>query len=350
MANIREIAKLAGVSRSTASLVINNSPLVKKETREKVLAVIRETKYVPNNNARNLSRKIMNSLGIIVLSDLMRSRSYDFHNGTGLYSLNVIQGITSALADTEYSVNIEYFHGSDSVDKIPKLLRDRKVDGAFIVGGYCENPFIERLRDTGIPIVIVAVGAGSSACDSVLSDPAQGAYLSVRHLIEMGHQRIGFINSPATFRSSAQRVKGVERIFAEIGVAFYPHDMMYTAHNNGVSGYEAIRKAWMEGKRYDGIATANPQIAVGAMRFLHEQGVLIPTNVSFVAYEDNSLCGYSNPPLTAINIHKELMGEEAARLLLLRIAEPSRACQLTTIDMCLVSRQSVINRNNGGHI
>lgn len=348
MANIREIAKLAGVSRSTASLVINNSPLVKQETREKVLAVIQKTKYVPNNNARNLSRKIMNSLGIIVLSDLKRSRSYDFNNGTGMYSLNVIQGITSALADTDYSVIIEYFHESDSKDGMPKLLRDRKIDGAFIVGGYCEDQFIDRLLDTGIPFVIVAVGAGSNACDSVVSNPAEGAYLSVRHLMETGHKKIGFINCPATFRSSALRVQGVSRIAGETDGAFRLECMLFTEHNNGASGYEAMKQAWLEGKRFDGIATANPQIALGAMRFLQEQGIRVPEDISFVAYEDNSLCGYSNPPLTAVNIQKELMGEQAAGLLLNRIADPLRSCALTQVEMHLVQRRSVENRERRG--
>jgi len=348
MANIREIASLAGVSRSTASLVINNSPLVKAETREKVLAVIRKMNYVPNNNARNLSRKIMNSLGIIVLSDLKRSRSYDFHNATGLYSLNVIQGITSALADTDYSVIIEYLHEPDSRDGMPKLIRNRRIDGAFIVGGFCEDGFISRLKETGIPFVIVSVGSRSAACDTVFSDPAQGAYISVKHLLQTGHTHIGFINCPASFRSSTLRVQGVERVFGEAGAAISPECIMYTEHNNGASGYETMKQAWMEGKRFDGIAAANPQIALGAMRFLLEQGVRMPEDISFVAYEDNTLCGYSNPPLTAVNIQKELMGERATQLLLQRIADPQRPCEHIPVGLYLVERSSVKDRKRQG--
>ena len=109
MITIREIAAIAGVSRSTVSLVLNNSPLVKAETREKVLAVIQDTGYVPNSNARNLSWRATKCLGIVILSDQKRSACYDYSQSVGLFSLNVMQGLIDRLADSEYSVIIEYF-------------------------------------------------------------------------------------------------------------------------------------------------------------------------------------------------------------------------------------------------
>lgn len=344
MTNIREIAAIAGVSRSTVSLVLNNSDLVRPATREKVLKVIREAKYVPNNNARNLSRKVMSSLGVIVLSDQQRSRSYDFDNGVGLYSLNVIRGIAGSLEGSDYSINIEYFCEPESEDGMPRLFRERRIDGAFIIGGFCEEPFIEKLLETGIPFVIVAVGAPERLCDSVVSDPARGAYESVRYLAERGHRRIGFINCPVTFRSAHLRVKGVRQAMAERGDTFADEAMIFCDHNNGESGYRAMRKAWAEGLRFDGIGAANPQVAMGAIRFLMQQGVRIPEDCSCIAYEDNSLCGYSAPGLTAINIQKERMGEEAVSLLLGRIAEPGRPLQSVQVDSYLVERDSVCER------
>ena len=104
MITIREIAAIAGVSRSTVSLVLNNSPLVKAETREKVLAVIQDTGYVPNSNARNLSWRATKCLGIVILSDQKRSACYDYSQSVGLFSLNVMQGLIDRLGDSEYSV------------------------------------------------------------------------------------------------------------------------------------------------------------------------------------------------------------------------------------------------------
>lgn len=343
MANIREIAALAGVSRSTVSLVLNNSPLVKTETREKVKRVIRQAKYVPNSNARGLSRRVMGSLGIIVLSDQRRSRSYELNDSVGLYSLNVIRGITSRLADTAYAVNIEYFCAEEGTG-LPALVRERRVDGAFIVGGYCDAPFIRMMLDSGVPFVTVAVGAPEKECDSVCADPALGAYESLRYLSRRGHARIGFINCPRSFRSARLREEGAARAQRDGAGALAPDGMRYCAHNNGQGGYDAMREAWQSGLRFDGIATANPQIAMGAIRFLREQGVDVPHDVSFIAYEDNSLCGYSSPPLTAINIQKEAMGERAADMLLRRVADRQKPVESEIVSAHLVERGSVLDR------
>ena len=341
MATIREIAAIAGVSRSTVSLVLNHSPLVKQETRELVQRVIDQTGYVPNSNARNLSWKVTKSLGIIVLSDQQRTTSYDFGNAVGLFSLNVMRGITSRLADTDYSVIIEYFCVSESQEELPKLIRERKVDGAFIVGGFCEERLIRGLTDTAIPFVTVAVGAPEQMCDSVVSDPAQGTRDSLLALIQRGRRRLGLVNCPESFRSAHLRVEGLERVFKDTGCGFDPPAVLYCRHNNGESGYDAMKAAWEKGLRFDGLAAANPQIALGAMRFLLEQGVSIPRDVSMIAYEDNALCGYAIPPLTAVNIQKEKMGQEAADLLLSRIEAPLREVQSITVPSYMVERSSV---------
>ena len=218
MITIREIAAIAGVSRSTVSLVLNNSPLVKAETREKVLRVIRETGYVPNSNARNLNWRTTRSLGIIVLSDQQRTNEYDFSNSVGLFSLNVMRGITSRLAETEYSIFIEYFsheqatagspsgiHSAESLH-VPKLIRERKVDGAFLVGGFCKDSLVQACAPTGIPLVTVGVGAENALCDAVISDPSEGTYDALMRLYAAGRRRIGLANCPQTSNSAEMRV------------------------------------------------------------------------------------------------------------------------------------------------
>lgn len=338
---IRKIAEIAGVSKSTVSLVLNSSPLVNEKTRKKVEDVIRRTGYVPNNSARNLSKRINNSLGIIVLSDLERTCSYDFDNGVGLFSNNIIRGVASRLADTQYSVAIEYFHNEEQNGGLPKLIKERKIDGALIVGGYCQEDFIANLNDSGIPFVTVAVGQREEACDCVVSDPSLGAYMSLRYLVEHGHRNIGFINCPRSFRSAAVRLKGIQRLEEEEKIQFPSENILYCRQNNGQSGYAALKEAWEKGMRFDGIATANPQITLGAMRFLSEKGIRIPEDVSIISYEDNSLCGYATPGITAINIQKEKMGELAANLLLTRIGDMQKEIESIVVDQYLVVRDSV---------
>ena len=351
MITIREIAAIAGVSRSTVSLVLNNSPLVRQETREKVLQVIRDTGYVPNANARNLNWRSNRSLGIVVLSDQQRSINYDFSNSIGLFSLNVMRGITGCLADSDYSVIIEYYTDQPAAGDsalhspqallLPRLIRDRKVDGAFLVGGFCDESLLAACAATGIPLMTVGVGADNTICDSVVSDPGEGTYTALHRLYRAGRRNLALINCPQSFRSHAMRVEGMRRMLREVGLPYREENMIHGLHNNGESAYEAIRAAWQAGVRFDGLVAANPQCAIAAMRCLTEHGLQVPRDVSIIAYEDNSLCGYAIPPLTAINIQKERMGEEAANLMLKRLTEPQLPRQLITVPSYIVERESV---------
>ena len=344
MATIRDVAAKANVSRSTVSLVLNDSPLVKKETREHVQKVIEELNYVPNNNARSLSNKVMNSLGMIVLSEHEASRSYDFQYDTGLFSQSILNGISQRLSDTDYNVIIEHYSPGVVGNELPKLIRSRRVDGAFIVGSMYDRDFINRMKAAGIPFVIVGAGTEESECDSVWADVSEGSYLSVEYLVRTGHRKICYLNCPRTFRSNYARVSGVERSVNAMGLDFNYDWIVNCSRISGEGGYLAMKQLWESGARPDSMITANAPIAMGAMRYLHEQNVRVPEDISVIAYEDNVLCGYSIPALTAVNIQKECMGETAAEVLLKRLAEPGKPWEVTKIRPYLVERDSVRSR------
>ena len=343
MITIREIAAIAGVSRSTVSLVLNNSPLVKEETREKVRAVIRETGYVPNSNARNLSWRATKCLGIVILSDLKRSAVYDYSHSVGLFSLNVMQGLIDRLSDTEYSMLIEYFSPTQAEDvpHLPKLLRERKVDGVFLVGGFLSGHLLADCLSVGVPLVAVGLDSPSTLCDCVISDLEGGTYQALMALYRKGRRQIGLMNSPRSFLSSQPRLRAMQRFCRDIGTVCSEDMVLYGQHNNGESAYEALKKSWQEGSRFDGLVGANPQAALGAMRFLHEIGLRVPQDVSVISYEDNSLCGYAIPPLTAINIRQNVMGSQAAEMMLSRLAEPDQPVRSIVIPSYMVERESV---------
>ena len=342
MTTIRDVAAVANVSRSTVSLVLNNSPLVKKETREHVLEVIREMNYVPNNNARSLSNKVMNSLGVIILSEHGASRSYDFQSDTGLFSQGILNGISQRISDTDYNVNIEHYSPDTAGGRLPKLICNRRVDGAFVVGGMYDRDFIRQVKAAGIPFVIVGAGTEELECDSVWSDVEEGIRLSMKHLAENGHTRICYLNSPKNYRSNYARSSGVRQSAGALGLDFNDDWLVSCSCNSGQGGYQAMKALWESGARPDGMIAANPPIAMGAMRYLYEQGVTVPKDISVIAYEDNVLCGYSIPALTAVNIQKECMGETAAEMLLKRLEEPERPWEVQRIASYLVERDSVL--------
>ena len=153
MANIHDVAKRAGVSKSTVSLVLNHSPLVKEDTRELVEAAIEELGYVPSSNARGLRNQKTNSLGIVILTEEEGGTGYDIDQFAGLCSYNIADGIYQGLAGSRYSVATEYISLEKASKSLPKMVEDRRVDGVFVVGSFFDVDLIPRIQACGIPTV-----------------------------------------------------------------------------------------------------------------------------------------------------------------------------------------------------
>ena len=148
MPTIEDVARRAGVSRSTVSLVINHSPKVKAETRELVEKVISEINYVPNSNARGLSARVTNNLGVVFMQDYLPGTqiSYDNDQHIGLCSFNISNGIMAGLAGTDYGVITERFCSIAAPDELPRMIREKRVDGVFVVGLPFSEQFLPNLQ------------------------------------------------------------------------------------------------------------------------------------------------------------------------------------------------------------
>lgn len=346
MATIRDVAKRAGVSRSTVSLVLNNSPLPKEETRERVMQVIKEMNYVPNNNARGLSSRSTYHLGIIIMQDDTPRVSYDFDQRTGLNSFNISTGIIEGLVDTDYGVIPEFFSSMKNSDDLPRLIRNNRVDGAFIVGAPYHEKMINRLLEMKFPFVLVGVNSFMEGVDSILADPAEGVRLSLSYMYQMGHRKICYVNGPDIYASSQIRKAEVLRVSKELGIKIKESWILQCRYNNGKNSKETFKKFWEEGNRPDGIIGANTQLALGARSYLYDIGVHVPKDVSVMGQDDSSLAGYATPALTSLDIHKEQLGRLAAHCLLKRLENPNKPPEKIVLSPNLVKRDSVMDRTH----
>lgn len=347
MPTINDVAKRAGVSRSTVSLVINRSKLVKEETRRLVEQVIDEINYVPNSNARGLSARVTNNLGVIFMKDYLPDStqvSYDSDQHIGLCSFNIFNGIMSGLAGTDYGLITEAFCCGEESAALPRLVTEKRVDGLFVVARPFSPAFLSALRETGLPFVLVGVGCREEGIDSIYADPGEGTRLSVEEMLRTGHQNICLLNSYTPPGNISSRLVAYRDALLKAGMPFREDWNVRSAANNGAGAYRAFRAFWEAGNRPDAIVAANGQSALGAMRYLYEVGVRVPDQVSIIAYEDSSVCGYAVPPLTSVNIRKEEMGSQAARCLLRRIREPDRPAEDIAIAPYMVYRSSVKER------
>lgn len=341
MITIIDVAKYAGVSKSTVSLVLNKSPLVKASTREKVLRAMDDLHYVPNSNARGLSAKSTYCLGIVIMTEDEPTISYDFDRHTGLCSYDISSGIISALVGTEFGVIIEQFCSVANPQKLPLIVKNHRVDGVFIVGAPYDGGMLAAMDEIGFPYVLVGVNSYEPGVDSVRADPGEGARLGYEYLYGEGYRDILLLNCPKLFRSAKVRVDAVTEAAKDHGIDFTEKDIVYIEKNNGKSSYDAFSAYWRSGARPEAVLAANGQIALGAMRFLYENNVRIPDDISFVSYEDSSISGNSIPGLTTVNIHKELMGEKAAQCLLNRLKNPNASPCVIDVPAELVIRESV---------
>lgn len=344
VATIWDVAKCAGVSKSTVSLVINNSPLVKIETKQRVEDAIEQLGYVCNNNARGLRKRETKCLGIIVATESKTEQTYEYDYETGLFSYNISNGIPTGLVDTDYGLLTERYCAAEAKGEMPSIVKNSRVDGLFLVGGLFEDCFIDELLKRKIPTV--AVGKYYSKIDCIYPDVRGGTRDEVSYLLHNGHTHIAYINCPQAYTASQARLNGFQDACAKYKDQIRQSWTTYCSQNTGAGGYEAIKALWEAGARPDAIATANEPIALGVMRFLYEQKIRIPEDISIVSYEDSVLGGYATPALTTVNIHKEYMGSVAASMLLRRLEDPGREVESILVKPELVIRSSVTKSKN----
>ena len=339
MVTIIDVANYAGVSKSTVSLVLNKSPRVKEETRLRVEEAIAALGYVCNNNARGLRKKETKCLGIIIAIESKNVDPHGFDNEPGLFSYGISNGILDGLENTDYGLINERYCMAEANGELPRIVKNARTDGVFLVGGLFSRQIIEDIKSCGIPVV--GVGRVYEGIDSAYVDVAKGMYLQTSELLKNGCRQIALINCPKSFVASQDRVQGWERALREHGGAVEKSWQTYCDTNTGEGGYHAMKALWEAGARPDGITTSNEHTALGVMRFLAEKGMRVPEDVSIVSYESTVLGSHAIPPLTTVNIHKEEMGAIAARMILNRIQNPDAPLARYKLDPELVIRNSV---------
>lgn len=337
---IIDVAKKANVSKSTVSLVVNNVPTVKMETRQRVLEAIEELGYVPNFNARGLTTQKTNSIGVLFTSQTNTMASnFDFNCETEIYPNDILAGIPDGLVNTDYGLVIErYCVGDNPEQPLPKMISQRRVDGVIVIYGLYDQKLEQRIFDSGIPVV--AVGGSPFLHDSVAADFGEGIYLATQKLISVGLKRLCYANCPSFYSSNQRRRDGFYRAIRENGLDIDDQRVIDTEWNTGKGGYEAIKAVLDSGYMPDGIVTAHDGIALGIIRYLHELGIRIPQDISIISIENSVLAGYATPALSSVDVNKRELGKRAGEVLIQRIEQP------TMPKVTWLSTPTVINRDS----
>jgi LacI family transcriptional regulator/LacI family purine nucleotide synthesis repressor len=339
MPTIHDVAAAAGVSKSTVSLVCNNSPKVKMETKYKVLNAIEKLGYTPNLAAVELTTKRKLTLGMILVTnhDSVDRTAIDTMDDN--YFHDVSSGIYEVVRNSNYGVLVEQFTATEkNADKFPNIVKNNRVDGLFIVGGLFDKSFINNIIEKNIPTVVL--GRNYPGIDSVNTDSKFATYIGVQHLIEKGHRDILFISCPELTPSSKMKDDGYKLALIEAGIPF--REEYYTKSDfHGLGGYLAVKDA-LENRNINptAIFTSHDSIAVGVMNYLYEKNIRIPDAISIATYDDSILATHAVPALTSVNINKPQIGIQAANLLINRIERPNDTIKSIIVPVNLVERHS----------
>jgi len=339
--NSKEIAKIAGVSRSTVSRVINNYPNVPPDTREKVLKVIKEYNYVPHASARMLRGKLSKTIGLVIV-DLKRDS--DIHK---IYDNVYFGPFTTAVIDFAnqigYNVLVTTVYKVKDYKKVKEIFYNKTISGAIFIGVKNDDPEIKNLIEEGFKIAIVdqEIKEGDDIFGRsiiVNMDNINGAYEATKYLINLGHREIAHIAGDMDKLSGFARLEGYKKALKEAGITFDTH---FVAKGNFIeeSGYNAIHKLFKKVKP-TAIFAANDQMAIGAMQALEEMGYNVPDDVSIIGFDDITISRYVKPALTTMNVSLLQMAELCVENLVKSIEGESEIIAKFLVSAKLVERES----------
>ncbi len=332
-ARSQDVADLAGVSRTTVSFVLNDVPGVKisPETRQRVLEAARQLDYYPTAAARTLASGKTQRIGLVLGTGKQRLAADAFLP-------SFLQGVTTSVHRRGYLLVLQMSEDLPSHEAYVRLIREQQVDGLILSGPRSDDTLLPELAEEGFPLILHGrLNGCTSPCVDV--DNRAGARTAVNHLINLGHERIGFIsNAPFSYSGARERREGYRAALLEHGIAFEPA-LVRTAAFLPESGQLAMGELLRLPEPPAAVFAASDVVALGAMSAVHSEGLSIPEDIAFVGFDDIFLAAQAHPPLTTIRVPAYGLGWTAAEILI-SLIEGDQSASSVTLETELVIRSS----------
>ncbi|MGH9640638.1 MAG: LacI family DNA-binding transcriptional regulator, partial [Bryobacteraceae bacterium] len=332
--SIKDIGRLAGVSHSTVSRALRNSPLISPKTARRIQKIARESGYSASEVARSLVTQKTHAIGVVVTSIA------DPFNG------EVVAGIEETANRRGYSVIL----ASSQTDPereiaVVRSFRERRLDGILVASsrvGALYGPLLSELK---IPVVLINNQHPGEFAHSVTIDNVHGAYLAVRHLIELGHRKIAYVGDRSGLHSDAERFAGYKKALAEAGI---PVRRPLAVRGNGKPEGAARAAAPLLARRDrpSAVFCYNDMSALGVIQEASKNRLAVPADLSVAGFDDIFFAELLQPPLTTIRQPKREMGRQAMELLF-AILNGERAERAIVIRGELVVRGSTAKSEAG---
>ncbi|MBP3274484.1 MAG: LacI family DNA-binding transcriptional regulator [Butyrivibrio sp.] len=309
---IVEIAKRCGVGVSTVSRAINNHSDINPETKKRIMAVIKETGYIPNNSARNLKRTDAKCIAVLVKGI------------TNPFFSPMIEVVEQEVDKRGYALVLRHVEAYENeVDVALELEKEKRLRGIIFMGGSAKHP-ADKMKQIGVPIVFATIGSDISedfnrnSYSTVSVDDEKESFKMVSHLIEMGHKKIAIMAEGSDTPSVVQlRLKGYLKALKAAGIKVnnnlirYVDQRIYTMAN----GYDTAKALIESGEKFTALYCISDVLAIGALRAFADAGLKVPEDVSVAGFDGQELSQYCIPRLTTIRQPLVDISKETIRLI-----------------------------------
>jgi LacI family transcriptional regulator, galactose operon repressor len=329
-----DVARSAGVSRTTVSFVLNDVPNVQipEDTRRRVWEAARRLGFYPDASARSLARRRSGNVGVL----LCRSADRLFDD---VFVMEVLTGIYGSVRPQGYHILLEAVEDITAPDAYIGLVRSRHVDGLIISGPRADDRRLRELADEGFPVVLLGHLPESNLCQ-IDVDHQRAVRTAVDYLLYRGHRRIAFIGQgPPIYTATQARMRGYAEALAVAGLP-YDETMVRTGEFSRTSGYDAMQSLLQLIQRPTAVFVGSDTVAFGALAAVRDAGLQVPEDVAVVGFNDVPSASDVTPPLTTIHLPAQSLGRTAAEILMKLIAGEEVVDRTVLLDTHLVIRQS----------
>lgn len=331
MLTIKDIAKKAGVSVATVSKVMNGYDDIGEVTKAKVLKIIEETNYRPNANAQSLRTNKSFLVGLFFKDHQDSGLKHPFFRG-------IISGLETTLVENNYDMILFSTNWEDQFSYLEKC-EFRNVDGAILMGMPKDDPKLVEFLEAKFPAVFIDLDIVTENSSYVISDNKIGARKAVRHLIELGHQKIAIITGESITVPTRERLIGYKLEMAAQNLKIRD-DWIIEGHFSVNGGYESMQKILELPEQPTAIFCQADEIAIGAMQAIEARGLSVPADFSLIGFDDIEISQYLNPGLTTVCQKKEAMGSAAANMILDLISKSEAGVEPIILETELIIRNS----------
>lgn len=328
-ATLKDVARLAKVSTSTASRALSNNPAISEGTREKVKECAKQLNYQPNEQARALRQSRTNIIGLIVPSLI---NPYFAEMGTTIQRHAAQFGLTTLIANTNEAV--------DELRKAMEMMISQRVDGLIVVPSEGIDDLIERARDTGVPVVMLDRQIDLDGITSITSDPTAGITQAIDHLKEQGHLPIGYLAGPESTSTGRDRREAFTHACQQAGI---DAELIYHGDYLAEEGRAGAKELLSKGAK--SLIAGDSMMTIGVLEQCRDQGCEVGKDVAVVGFDNYPLFELQPKPITIIDQNVADMSVRAMDILhslieAVRNKEKLPAPEVLKTETSLVVRQS----------